>query len=65
MLFEFARANSYRSAYTDEINQVRFANLISVSILKHKHLNEGMDGTDWQENHYRTSYLTIGMSCGL
>jgi hypothetical protein len=27
MLFEFARANSYRSAYTDEISQVKFANL--------------------------------------
>jgi hypothetical protein len=32
MLFEFARANSYRSAYTDEISQIKFANLISVSI---------------------------------
>jgi len=32
MLFEFARANSYKSAYTDEISQVKFANLISVSI---------------------------------
>jgi hypothetical protein len=33
MLFEFARANSYKSACTDEINQVKFTNLISVSIL--------------------------------
>ena len=42
MLFEFARANSCKSAYTDEISQVKFANrndaapmrqhLISVSI---------------------------------
>jgi len=34
MLFEFAAANFYRSAYTDEISHVKFANLISVSILK-------------------------------
>jgi hypothetical protein len=26
MLFEFARANSCKSAYTDEISQVKFAN---------------------------------------
>jgi len=34
MLFEFAKANSYRLAYTDEIRPHKFANLISVSIIK-------------------------------